>query len=415
MNPRRVLITLAAFLLVGAVAVGLSLVTPVAKPAETPVELPRITRLTCLPSGDVFAYAPGGLQGRTADGESELFELTETAGRFDEQTGPLVLSAESLAVAGVFSATPVRSYAPCLPAASAGMILVTDPSNTELIITNSDAGEAVVDLALLGPDGEVAAVGARGIAVAPGVTRTVALSVLSPQGPVGVLYSASQGRVAMAAVNVEGRDVRYIGPTRSATEHLIAGIAAEAASTQLVVTNPYEERLDVTVSALGGASEYELAPTAELSVEALSTVAVDLGDALGGEPAALRVRAAQEIGAAVVLTGPTGSPVTLTAAEPAHELAAMALGSVLQVSNPGSSEASARVGEQSVILAPGTTQTLPLEGGLEAPRPVVLEADGPVVAAVVSADQPGLIVTPLGIIADDPQAARVAELDPHLR
>lgn len=395
----------------------MSLLTPARRPAEPSVELPRITRLTCLPSGDVLAYAPGTLEGREPASGDELFEMTEESGHFEAQTGPLVLSADSLAVAGVFSAAPVRSYAPCAPASTTGTLLVTDPGNTELIITNSDANEAVVDLSLLGPDGEIAAVGARGIAVAPGVTRNVALSVLAPEGPVGVTYSASQGRVAMAAVNVEGRDSRYIGTARSAAEHVIGGIPAEAASAQLVVTNPFEERVDVTVSALGSTSEYELAPAADLSVEPMSTVAVDLGDSLGGEAAAIRVEAAHEIGAAVVVTGATGSPVTLIGSEPAMELAAMTLGGMVQVTNPGTEpvtvNTSATAGE--VTIEPGTTQALPVEGEADVGWPVSVAADGPVVAAAVSADQPGLIVVPMEQIADDPQDLRAAELDPHLR
>lgn len=417
MNVRRILLTLVAFLVIGGLAVGLSLLTPARRPAEASVELPRITRLTCLPSGDVLAYAPGTLEGRAPATGDELFEMTQDSGRFEAQTGPLILSADSLAVAGVFSVAPVRSYAPCAPAATTGTLLVTDPGNTELTITNSDANEAVVDLSLLGPDGEVTAVGARGIAVAPGVTRTVALSVLAPEGPVGVTYSASQGRVAMAAVNVEGRDTRYIGPARSAIEHVIGGIPAEAATAQLVITNPYEERAEVLVSALGATSEYELAPTADLSVEPMSTVAVDLGDALGGEAAAIRVKAAHEIGAAVVVTGATGSPVTLTGSEPAREVAAMTIGGVLQATNPGADPVTLRTSATAgaVTLAPGTTQALALDGEAGEGWPVSVEADGPVVVAAVSADQPGLVVIPLGRIADDPQAARVAELDPHLR
>ena len=417
MNARKLLLTLAAFLVIGGLAVGLSLLTPARRPAEPSVELPRITRLTCLPSGDVLAYAPGTLEGREPASGDELFEMTEESGHFEAQTGPLVLSADSLAVAGVFSAAPVRSYAPCAPASTTGTLLVTDPGNTELIITNSDANEAVVDLSLLGPDGEIAAVGARGIAVAPGVTRNVALSVLAPEGPVGVTYSASQGRVAMAAVNVEGRDSRYIGTARSAAEHVIGGIPAEAASAQLVVTNPFEERVDVTVSALGSTSEYELAPAADLSVEPMSTVAVDLGDSLGGEAAAIRVEAAHEIGAAAVVTGATGSPVALIGSEPAMELAAMTLGGMVQVTNPGTEpvtvNTSATAGE--VTIEPGTTQALPVEGEADVGWPVSVAADGPVVAAAVSADQPGLIVVPMEQIADDPQDLRAAELDPHLR
>lgn len=149
----------------------------------------------------------------------------------------------------------------------------------------------------------------------------------------------------------------------------------------------------------------------------MSTVAVDLGDSLGGEAAAIRVEAAHEIGAAVVVTGATGSPVTLIGSEPAMELAAMTLGGMVQVTNPGTEpvtvNTSATAGE--VTIEPGTTQALPVEGEADVGWPVSVAADGPVVAAAVSADQPGLIVVPMEQIADDPQDLRAAELDPHLR
>lgn len=408
---KRLLITLAALLVIGGLAVGLSLLAPLRKPTAATVELPRVTQMTCLQSGDALAYAPGTVVLRTDGAEPQSFTGSAL---LSEVAGPFTMVADSLAVAGIYAAGPVRTFAPCAPASTSGTILVTDPGDAELMITNSDANEAVIDLTLLGPDGEIFAVGARGIAVAPGVTRRIALSVLAPEGPVGVSFAASQGRVAMAAVNVDGRAARYSGATRPAAVHHIGGVPTGAPSAQLVVTNPFEERADITVTALGATAPYELAATADLSVEPMSTVLVELADSLGGEASAIRVEATQEVAAAVVVAGSVGSPATLVGSEPAPDLGATTLGGALQISNPGQEPVTIQpnVGEP-VTLEPGTTavQVLPV-----APQQLItLTATGPVLASAATSDAAGTIIIPLGKIAEDPQEPGLTRLDPHLR
>ena len=48
----------------------------------------------------------------------------------------------------------------------AGSVVIMNPASVELVLVNSDPTEAAVDLTLLGPEGEIVAVGARGIALA---------------------------------------------------------------------------------------------------------------------------------------------------------------------------------------------------------------------------------------------------------
>lgn len=414
MNPRRLLASFVAFLAIAGLAAGLSLLSPAQKPEVSTVELPRTTRVTCLLPGDALIYALGRYRAVSADGDEIL--VAQDSRLEAGVGGPFIVTADSLAVAGVHTAGPVRTYAPCAPATASGAILVTDPADAELLITNSDANEAVVDLTLLGPTGEIPAVGARGIAVASGVTRRIALSVLAPDGPVGVSFAASQGRVAMAAVNVEGREARFVAPTRAATSHLIGGVPADSSTVQLIIANPFEERADITVSALGATSTYELAPTADLSVEPMSTVTVELGAALGGEASAIRVEATQAVAAAVQVTGLSGSPTTLVASEPAQELGATTLGGALQITNPGTEAVVVEVeaGDGADIdVAPGTTvvHLLPV-----APQQLLrLEASGPVVASAATSEDTGALIIPLGATADPPRQPGSTALDPHLR
>lgn len=413
MNTKRLLLSLIALLAIGGVTVGLSLLTPARQPASVTVELPRTTRVTCLQSGDALAYAPGEMAARNVESGAELFAGN---GRFPGADGPFVVVADSLAVAGVFAAGPARTYAPCAPAATSGTILVTDPGEAELLLTNSDANEAIIDLTLLGVDGEIAAVGARGIAVAPGVSRRIALSVLAPEGPVGVRFTASEGRVAMAAVNLAGRAARYVGPSPQAVEHLIGGVPPGATDVHLMVTNSREERADITVTALGAGSEYELAPTADLSVEPMTSVMIPIGEALGGDASAIRVESTQEVAAAVVVNGPTGSPATLTAADAASELAAVTMGGAVQISNPGDEPVTVTMvtdAEVELTIDAGTTvvEVLPLVDE----QLVEIRADGPVVASAATSDATGTIIIPLGRVADELRSTAVSELDAHLR
>ncbi|MCG6567055.1 hypothetical protein C3E87_05345 [Tessaracoccus sp. ZS01] len=407
--------TLVAFLIIGGIAVGLSLLTPARVPASATIDLPRTTRMTCLQSGDALAYSAGTMTAAATESGDEVFSGTGS-GLFAEVDGPFVIGADALAVAGIYAAGPARTFAPCAPAATSGTIVVTEPGDAELLITNSDANEAIVDLTLLGPDGEVAAIGARGIAVAPGVSRRIALSVLSPEGPVGVSFRASEGRVAMAAVNVEGRAARYVAPTRPALEHLIGGVPPGASAVQLVISNPREERADITVTALGATSSYELAATADLSVEPMSSVVVPIADSLGGEASAIRVESTQEVAAGVVVSGPTGSPATLVDVEAAPELAATTMGGALQITNPGTNPVEVKVSagdELELTVSPGTTvvQVLPLA----AQQLVTLTADGPVIASAATSEATGTIIVPLGGVVDEPRSAGTAELDAHLR
>ncbi|MFD0867104.1 DUF5719 family protein, partial [Tessaracoccus lubricantis] len=251
---------------------------------------------------------------------------------------------------------------------------------------------------------------------APGVSRRIALSVLAPEGPVGVSFTASEGRVAMAAVNVEGRAARYVGPTRPAVQHLIGGVPPGAADVQLVITNPREERADVTVTALGATSSYELAATADLSVEPMSSVAVPIADSLGGEASGIRVDSTSDVAAAVVVSGPTGSPATLTHSAAARELAAATMGGALQITNPGTDPVTAKVtaGEElELTVPPGATvvHVLPLAQF----QAVTVTADGPVIASAATSEATGTIIVPLGKVADEPGAPGSAELDAHLR
>lgn len=408
---RKLAATLAAVALTVGLAVTLSLISPLRRPPAETVELVRATKLACATAGRVLGLG----EGEVVSAPLDAGDATSGTGQVDAAAqGPSTLSAAALLVGGVLAEQPTRSWTRCETPSPEGMLLVSDPGSTELVVVNSDANEAVIDLALLGADGEIAAVGARGIAVAPGVSRTVALSVLAPDGPVGVVYTASQGRVAVVARPVEGRNGATVGSAAAQTSQTVAGIPAGATSTTLLLSNPSEDRVEVGVEALGASSAYEPAPAAGISLAPRSTQRIDLGTSLGGEASALRVTSSVAIGAAVQVSGADAVASSLVAGVPGERLGALVpQAEAVQVTNPGTAPAKVEltVGEApvEVEVAAGTTTAVNVTAaGLTALR---VEADVPVLASALS----GGSVIPLDIVVEDESSAGVVVLDPSLR
>lgn len=416
---RRAAMSLGALVLVVAVAVGLALISPLRRPAAEVIELPRSTSLTCAVAGTALVGGSGPVTVGTLDGA----ERDLAAPVAEPLDGPAELRADSRISAGVLVDQPQSGFAPCGTPATAGMLLVADPASVELVLVNSDPTEAAVDLTLLGPEGEIVAVGARGIALAPGVSRRVALSVLAPAGPVGVAFDASQGRVAVLATAVEGRPVQYAPPTAVATEHLLAGAPAGTTGTRLLVTNPHEDRVDVAIEGMGPAGPYVPAVAESLSIPAMTTISVDLTQPLAAEATAIRVTAPEAVGASLV-TGGAGSPATVVAGEPGADLAGLVPGGgALQLTNPARAGAvlvdvtltpiGGAAATQQVAIEPGYTVSLPVPAG--DPVAVSITADGEVLAAATTLTPTGALVVPVGPADDAPAQTLPAEQQPGLR
>lgn len=395
---RRLAWTVLALAVAVGVALGLAALSPQQIVAVDSVELPRTTTLTCAVPGEVLIDSAGEVDMTPVGGTPS--EVAAPA-RVDTET-PVRVSAGRQLSAGVLVTGDDRGYAPCGPALTAGVVLIDDPAGTELVLVNSDAGEAAVDLTLLGPDGEITAVGARGILIAPGVVRRIALSVLAPEGPVAVQFRAGQGRVAMLATSVEGRPLDLAGPTTLDTEHLLA-TPTGASSTALLLTNPGEERLDVTLEGLGPAGPYVPAVTDSLSVAPMTTVRVALTEALAGEATTVRVTAPEEVGAALATTA-GGQRATVVGSETSVALSGLVPGAgELLISNPDAMGAAAATvvltpleGEEvrsQVTVPAGSTVAVPLPEA--ASVQVRVDADLPVTASATSADGSGTVVAGL--------------------
>lgn len=409
---RRLAISAVAVLLAVAVAVGIALISPLRRPPAQSVDLVRSTRLTCLPAGQAMimgggqiSSAPLGESAKAGTGNQLVAAVT----------GPSIMSSNSIIVGGVLRPAPSVGYTPCTAPMPTGVLQVLDPSATELLLVNTDANESVVDLALLGSDGEISALGSRGIAIAPGASRTIALSVLAPKGPVGVVYTTSQGRVSVIAQPIQGRSGEFVSSAAPARDQTIAGIPAAASDVRLVLSNPGEDRLDVKVEALGATSTYEPAPAADLAVPAQSTLVVDLASSLGSEPSALRISSSEQIGASVIAATPGGTH-TLLPGEPSTSLGVLvADSSIVQLTNPGveTVEATVRVAGESLPVTVPAGRTVELKAPSTAQAAIEVSSSGPLAGAVLSANS--AVLYPLAAMAADEAHTGIVAPDPNLR
>ena len=229
-----------------------------------------------------------------------------------DRTGGPVLAARGPAAAGLFAtrADVARGHALGVtgcPAPRAewwftGAGAGLDHRST-LLLANVDPGPAVVDLRVLGPDGDVDTVSGRGVLVAPHSRKRVALADVAPQtDDLALSVHAERGRV-VAAVDDSRRTSATARPGQewlpgaeapSRTVRL-AGTPGRASRRTLLVANPssLEAVVDLRVSGSGGT----FTPTGlqPVTVAPGTLRSIDLTRALSrtvrpGEPVALRLR-----------------------------------------------------------------------------------------------------------------------------
>ncbi|MDO5735262.1 MAG: DUF5719 family protein [Propionibacteriaceae bacterium] len=367
---KRNLITLMALLL--AVGAGLALTFLPATPLPRTLEVvpPVTSKLVCAAMGEGGSLFVNGADAIATLGRDDTAASGPTMLE-DQETASVIRGGHTLMGGMLVEESDTRAWVPCGEPRSQGTIVLPGAAGTDLIILNPDASEAVVDLNLYGSGGEIVALGARGIAVAPRSSRTIALSVLVEQdGPVAVEYRASRGRATVVARTdtLQTRDAAQ--SAAPGTEHFLAGIPQDATVATLLIANPGNERAAVEVLAQGMSLAYQPEGGTGVSVPAHSVIAVDLAASLAGEATGLRVTADVDVAVGVS----TGDDTDLAFASPVGTAEALGAfgpaGGVLQLSNPGESDAAVTIavdvigGEQATTTATipaGTTLSTPLE------------------------------------------------------
>ena len=225
-----------------------------------------------------------------------------------------------------------------------------------LLLANPDPGVATVDLSFFGAGGEVRAVGAEGLSVAPYSVRVIRVRELVPPQPeLGIAVRARQGRVVAAVRDRWTRGLRPAGvewlpPTAAPSRDVVvAGGLAGDGRRALLVANPSPFEALVDVELLGRDGRFRPVELPRLRVPPGALVLRDLATVADGGVASVHLRSDQPVTAAVRLRGPGhGVDVALAAASAAltgPAVLALPTGSrpVLSLANPTRASGRARV------------------------------------------------------------------------
>ncbi len=332
---------------------------------------------------------PLGTDGTVAvgpPGETSSFRLDRGELREADADQAVVVDAAGDVAAGVFGervdrvggATAAgRCVAPraewWFTGAGAGL----DHAST-LELTNADPGPAVVDVRVLGEDGPIETVGTRGITIAPGETRTIALADVAPQNDeVAVHVQASRGRVAATVSDTfAARAAGPVGLERVPAGELagrrvrLAGVPARAASRTLVVGNPSDSEALVDLEVVGSRGSFVPSGFETLSVPPGSVRVLDAADLLNDkEASAVRLTSHVPIVAALrsvrdgdhayagpvpALTDAAATPV-IDGTKAVVQVSAGNDGATVQVE--GFAADGRRTEQEQVVVDPGATAT----------------------------------------------------------
>ena len=307
MADRRVLVALvAAVLAVGATA-GSALIHPQRPAPATSTAVGGAEVLACpalAGSARLVATAPtASVRLRDADKSTVLPVPVSRAA----PTDPFALLPVGSQPAGAVTvvAGAAVSWATCDPPLANQTLLLEDSARTDVLLVNTDATDAVVNVTVRGPQGVVDAAGTRGLLVPANASLVVPLSVLSPAGePVAAEVETTIGRVRAFGrlAGTAGIDVASSGI--AGTEHLLGAVPAGAKGLSLLLDNPGQTRATITVAALASSGTFTPAGADKVTVAPGAVTRVDLSAAVSAtEALALRVTSDVPIAASLHVTG----------------------------------------------------------------------------------------------------------------
>jgi hypothetical protein len=292
--------------------------TALACPAGTPARgVIGAVRLGLAPGLD-GAAAGGRVSRGPVAGAGTVARLTR--GRLVGAAGgpdPVQVRADGAAAAGLFGFRTDRRSGGGLAAvgcerprarwwftgAGAGL----DHTST-LELVNLDPGPAVVDVRVLGPDGEVDTVRSQGIVLRPHSSRRIALTDIASQtDDLALDVHASRGRVVAAVADSfsarAGRTpgLEWLpGTDRARREVDLAGLPAGASGRTLLVANPSDLEATVDVRVTGRSGSFAPTGLGTVTVAPGALERVDLDGVLPArEPVGLRLRSGSPVVATV--------------------------------------------------------------------------------------------------------------------
>jgi hypothetical protein len=285
---------------------------------------------------------------------------------------------------------------------------------SELVMSNVDPGPAVVDIRVLGAEGEIETLDTRGVIVAPGETRSIPLADIAPQNDeVVVSVRASRGRVAAAVSDrfaprpAAPAGVEWLsGPAEPRRLLRLAGLPAAASRRTLLVGNPSELEALVDLEFSGSRGSYVPTGLETISVPPGSVRAVDVSSLLTGKEAT-SVRVTSQVPVVATVRSVQGQDASYAATvspldDPAAAPVVAGSKATIQLS-AGAGGATARVagyarngkptGEEEVTVDPAATSTW--QPGRGTAYVVVTPLTGNVYGAATYAAPTGIATTAL--------------------
>ncbi len=221
-----------------------------------------------------------------------------------DATGPMAqgLDAEQTTYPLNGSASTVTSVQ-CTQPGTDFWFLGPGPGNAaaiDLHLVNPDSEPAAVDVEIFTDTGPLQGNADTGIEVPPGGSVVQPVSKLVPGDEVVALHvRTSVGRVVAAVQTAAGW---WRAASAPATQVVIPGLPGAGTGRRLYLIDPGGSDAQVRVQAITPAGTYEPAGAGGIDVPAGSVVALDLSS-LNGIPAALRMRSAIPVTAAVLAAG----------------------------------------------------------------------------------------------------------------
>ena len=174
-------------------------------------------------------------------------------------------------------------WGPCHTPLADQYVLLPGGQGAKLIIINPEPDEALIDVTLSGPAGEITGDGLRGITIPANSQHEIDLGPLAGSlDAVGARVRSSVGRVLAVAQVSRDKGGDFATSTVQSTRLMVAAIPAGASKATLLLTNPGTSRNVVRIEALGEGGRFDLPGFESYAVDAQRTIAIDLTAAIEG-------------------------------------------------------------------------------------------------------------------------------------
>ena len=392
--------------LIAAIASSVPMVIPTPGYEEIPLPVSRI--LAC-PVGsaqlgkttvmvtDQEIFTAGPFNATPAQTTSSTFENPATA----------IMIRGSASVGGVSQYTEGSGtmMAPCSPPTTTATwnAVMTNQAASTLILNNVDTSQAVVDVFLYGPTGQIPIPGLSDITVTPGAMQMLSIDqMIDAETPITVHMRASKGRV-LAMMRITGSlgldwQTPQINP---GTDLIVAGIPAGDSPRTLSITNTDSTtKAMVDVEIISESGTYPPIGFETIEVSPSTVVNLDITQTLSGQAAAVHLQSDHPVTSAVAVME---SDIAVISAQPTlnGEVVLPPLGGTLWLVNPQSNSTTVSIrteGDQTVLGAKDVQ--VPPQAIMQVVYPaeatwVRISTKSPAIAAAVVLSDTSLSVIPV--------------------